>query len=223
MRYDHYERSKNDGKDHLKRSSLLLAGGRSTRLNGREKALIVYNERAFIEHALETLDEVSDEVIVSLRNEEQLNDFAKYVNDRKFVTDTIENSGPLAGMLSGLKVACGDYVLTVACDMPFLNSELIDMMFEMAEGHDALIPINKDCTKEPLHAVYSRKKMLEAIEITLDLGQRSILAAASYMDDVLYMDIGLLKIKDKYLKSFVNINTPHDLSIIHNGKNYEDE
>ena len=209
-------------KNNVKRSSLLLAGGAGTRLEGRDKALIVYDQRTFIERTLDILDEVSEEVIVSLRDEEQLKKYGRYIDKRGVVIDTIKNYGPLAGMLAGFKKACGEYVFTVACDMPFLSSGLIDMMFEMTGEHDALIPVSGGCVKEPLHAVYSRKKMLEAIELSLDLGHRSILAAVSYLDDVLYMDVDMIKTKEHDLRSFININAQSDLSLLYKLNNHED-
>ncbi|MEZ5335027.1 MAG: NTP transferase domain-containing protein [Methanolobus sp.] len=109
------------------------------------------------------------------------------------------------------KRACGKYVFTVACDMPFLNSQLIDMMFDMVGEHDALIPVSEHGKKEPLHAIYNKDVMLEAVELSLDEGRRSILAPVSLLDDVLYLDADAIKAVDKDFKSFVNINTPSDM------------
>ncbi|MDY0385991.1 MAG: molybdenum cofactor guanylyltransferase [Methanolobus sp.] len=200
----------------MKRSSLLLAGGLGTRLNGREKALMVYQDNTLLERTLAVLDEVSDELIVSLRDNEQVQQFSEYLGERKVVIDNIKNAGPLAGMLAGFEEACGDYVFTVACDMPFLNGQLIDMMFDMVKEHDALIPINERGTKETLHSVYHREKMLIAIENAMEKGHRSILAPVSSLDDVLYMDADLVKKTDKGLKSFVNINIPSDMTKLDN-------
>ena len=195
----------------IKRSSLLLAGGLGTRMNGREKALMKYREMTLLERSLSVLDDVSDEVIVSLRDEEQVRDFSSYLHERKVVTDRIRNAGPLAGMLAGFDKACGDYVFTVACDMPHLNRELIDMMFNMVGEHDAIIPISQYGTKEPLHAVYKRDIMLEAIESALEEGNRSVLSPVLALSDVIYLDAEVIRTIDKDLKSFVNINTPLDM------------
>lgn len=195
----------------MKRSSLLLAGGLGTRLDGREKALMLYQDNTLLERTLAVLDEVSDELIVSLRDTEQVRQFSEYLGDRKVVIDKIKNAGPLAGMLAGFEEACGDYVFTVACDMPFLNGQLIDMMFDMVQEHDALIPISEHGTKETLHSVYHRDKMLAAIGNAMHEGHRSILAPVSSLDDVLYLDANMMKKIDKDLKSFVNINVFSDM------------
>ncbi len=193
------------------RSSLLLAGGLGTRMNGREKALMMLEDSTLLERSLSVLDDVSDEVIVSLRDEQQVQDFSSYLQERKIVTDRIRNAGPLAGMLSGFERASGDYVFTVACDMPYLNRTLIDMMFDMVGEHDALIPISEYGTKEPLHAVYKRDVMLEAIENALGEGSRSILSPVSLLSDVIYLDSEVVRTIDRDFKSFVNVNTPEDM------------
>ena len=51
-------------------SSLLLAGGLGTRMNGREKALMMLEDSTLLERSLSVLDDVSDEVIISLRDEQ---------------------------------------------------------------------------------------------------------------------------------------------------------
>ncbi|WMW25663.1 molybdenum cofactor guanylyltransferase [Methanolobus sediminis] len=193
------------------RSSLLLAGGLGTRMNGREKALMMLEDSTLLERSLSVLDDVSDEVIVSLRDEQQVQEFSSYLQERKIVTDRIRNSGPLAGMLSGFERASGDYVFTVACDMPYLNRTLIDMMFDMVGEHDALIPISEYGTKEPLHAVYKRDVMLEAIENALGEGSRSILSPVSLLSDVIFLDSEVVRTIDRDFKSFVNVNTPEDM------------
>jgi molybdopterin-guanine dinucleotide biosynthesis protein A len=180
-------------------------------MNGREKALMVLESSTLLERSLFVLDDVSDEVIVSLRDEEQVLDFSPYLHERKIVTDRIRNAGPLAGMLAGFKRADGDYVFTVACDMPYLNRTLIDMMFDMVGEHEALIPISEYGRKETLHAVYKKDAMLAAIESALEEGSRSILSPVSFLDDVIYLDSEVIRTIDRDFKSFVNVNTPEDM------------
>ncbi len=200
----------------MKRSSLLLAGGLGSRMNGREKALIMCQQKTLLERSLAVLDNVSDEVIVSLRDEEQWKKFSHHTVNRKVVTDSMRNAGPLAGIFAGFKRAHGDYVFTVACDMPFLNEMLISMMFDMVDEHDAIIPVNEHGTKETLHSIYRRDTMLDAVVCSIKEGKRSILAPVSLLEDVLYIDAEVIKKVDKELKSLVNINTPSDMIELEN-------
>jgi molybdopterin-guanine dinucleotide biosynthesis protein A len=198
----------------MKRSSILLAGGLGSRLGGREKALLSLNNSTFIGNALQVLDRVCDEAIISFRDKCQLRQFGTYVCGRKTVLDTIHRAGPLAGMLEGFKEASGEYVLVVACDMPYLNSDVIDLLFRVAEGHDAVVPVGASGKKEPLHAVYKRVPMLRAIEMSLREGDRFVMSPVLKLDDVLFLEAGDLDDIDKELMTFININTPEDLDNI---------
>jgi molybdopterin-guanine dinucleotide biosynthesis protein A len=195
----------------MRRSSILLAGGLGTRLGGREKALLSLNDNTFIGNTLQVLDRVCDETIISFRDESQLRQFGTYVCGRKTVLDTIQRAGPLAGMLEGFKEASGEYVFVVACDMPYLNSDVIDLLFRMAEGHDAVVPVSASGKKEPLHAVYKRVPMLYAMERSLREGDRFVMSPVMKMGDVLFPEAGDLNDIDKELMTFININTPTDL------------
>ncbi|QLC49548.1 molybdenum cofactor guanylyltransferase [Methanolobus zinderi] len=196
------------------RSSILLAGGLGTRLNGYEKALLPLEEGTFIENTLQVLESVSDEVVVSFRDEEQLDLFREYVCGKETVIDKLRNIGPLGGMLEGFKKASGEYVFVVACDMPYLNGELINLLFERLEGHDAVLPVNSSGQKEPLHAVYRRKPMLSETKRCVGEGLRSVMAPVSALDDVLFLESEEISKIDKDLLSFTNINTARDMDML---------
>ncbi|WP_167848743.1 molybdenum cofactor guanylyltransferase [Methanolobus halotolerans] len=198
----------------MMRSSLLLTGGLGTRLNGYEKALLPLKDGTFIENTLQILDSVSDEVIVSFRDEEQFRFFEEYVRGREIVIDKLRNAGPLAGMLEGFKKASGAYVFVVACDMPYLNREVVELLFDISDGHDAVIPVNPSGQKEPLHAVYRKRAMFDAIEFSLSKGIRSVMSPVSGLDDVLFLGSEEISKIDKGLMTFTNINTPHDLDML---------
>ncbi|MBN2109558.1 MAG: molybdenum cofactor guanylyltransferase [Methanosarcinaceae archaeon] len=195
----------------MKRSSLLLAGGLGTRLNGCEKALLPLRGRTFIENTLEVLDMVSDEVIISFRDEEQVIFFSEYVCGRETVIDELRNAGPLAGMLEGFKKASNAYVFVVACDMPYLRREVIDHLFNMCKGHDAVIPENMSGKKEPLHAVYRRRPMLAVIKDSIREGKRSVMSPVSRLEDVLFPESEEMAKMDTGLMTFTNVNTLSDM------------
>jgi molybdopterin-guanine dinucleotide biosynthesis protein A len=196
----------------MKRSSLLLAGGLGTRLEGREKALLLLNGNTFIENTLRVLDRVCDEVIISFRDEAQLRQFGEYAHERKTVLDTLQHAGPLAGMLEGFRAASGEYLLVVACDMPYINADVIDRLFKLADGHDAVVPVGASGKKEPLHAVYKKLPMLHAIEVSLLEGDRFAMSPVLKLKDVMFPEVRSLDDLGKEGITFININTPEDLA-----------
>ena len=44
--------------------------------------------------------------------------------------DIYPDSGSLGGIFTGLSAARGDYGIVVACDMPFLNTDLLRFMLD---------------------------------------------------------------------------------------------
>jgi molybdopterin-guanine dinucleotide biosynthesis protein A len=118
--------------------------------------------------------------------------------------------GPLAGILSGLKVCGDEYCFIAACDMPFINEKVVRLLFRKSEHYDAAIPSHKDGFLEPLHAVYRCKPMIRETEKAIEKGETIILAPIFKLN-VNYVDINEIKKLDPDLKTFMNVNTPEDI------------
>jgi molybdopterin-guanine dinucleotide biosynthesis protein A len=198
----------------MQRSALILAGGKGTRLGEQEKALLACKDRTLLENAIYVLDQVVDEVIVSVRDHKQQEAFSEFVQGIKLLCDQYQSKGPLAGMLEGMKAAAGNYVFVVACDMPFLQPDVIDLLFKEAAGHDAAIPLWKDGRKEPLHAVYNREQLIPIIERSILKDDHRVMNVVSQLYDVRFTSVDRIQLIDRELVSFVNINTPADLEQI---------
>ncbi|MBU4202004.1 MAG: molybdenum cofactor guanylyltransferase [Candidatus Altiarchaeota archaeon] len=117
------------------------------------------------------------------------------------------NIGPLGGILEGMKNLNSEYVFVTACDMPFLNPEVIEFLCREAEK-DGAVPLNSENLPEPLHAVYRREKVLELSDLCLEGGKVTNLIER--MNPKL---IPAAKIKeyDSNLMTFKNINNLEDL------------
>ncbi len=159
-----------------------------------------------------SLETTVDEVIVSVRDERQRDIVFPYLREElPFVYDEVHDIGPLAGIYSCLKAAKGDYVVVVACDMPFISPEVIRYLFELAKEHDAAVPVQENGFIEPLHAVYRRQSMIDAVEEAIRLGKRRISAPIDFLKDVVFVPVDKLKDIDPELKTFVNVNRAEDM------------
>jgi len=103
-------------------SVLVLAGGQSRRM-GRDKARLVVQGEPLILRVVRRVKRVADEVLV----------VSRWPHEYAFtgvacVPDVLPGQGPLAGIWSGALVAAGRYIAPVACDMPFVNPELLQAM-----------------------------------------------------------------------------------------------
>lgn len=198
------------------KSALILAGGRGRRMGFKEKALLPVGNRTILEKTIEVLETVVDEVIVSVRDETQQEMLRGYTHELDVVLDHHHDVGPLAGILEGLKSAGGEYVFISACDMPYLNANVVQLLFDRAQGHDAAIPVWRDDIMEPLHAVYRANPMTVETEKSIFRNDKIAKSLVFKLKDVVFVDMEEIKAIDPELKTFININTMEDIS------NFED-
>ena len=194
-------------------SALILAGGRGSRLGYREKALMDINGRPLLAFVIESLEKVVDNIIISVRDRAQGKLLGSRFPGFTFAYDMHKNTGPLAGILSGLTACRDEFCFIAACDMPFINDKVVKMLFRKCEFHDAAIPRWEDGFLEPLHAVYRCKPMIIETRKAIDSGETIILAPVFKLK-VNYVDIDEIKKLDPELKTFMNINTPEDMQQI---------
>ena len=189
----------------MKVTSIVLAGGKNRRL-GRNKALETINGRILIEHVIERLKPLtSDILVVTSREGFSLPDAWQ----ASVLVDQYPDKGPLGGIYTGLLASKSSHSLVVACDMPFLNTELLRYMVKQSRDFDVVVPRIEEGKLEPLHAIYS-KSCLDNIKIQLDRNQ---LRADSILDTVRVRYVERVECQrlDPQLLSFFNINCQLDL------------
>jgi molybdopterin-guanine dinucleotide biosynthesis protein A len=180
----------------------IQAGGKSTRM-GRDKSFVLFDGRPMIEVVRERVMGLGEEVILITNNPEPYG----YLNLPTF-GDILPDHGPLAGIHSALTHASGSDVLVVACDMPWLNRDLLAHLISLRETADVVVP-RWSKFPEPLHALYS-KRCLPAIEKQLRAGNLKI--TRFYSDvSVRFVDREEIERFDPEGLSFTNINSPQDL------------
>lgn len=191
-------------------SGVILAGGRSRRL-GRMKAIEPFDGRPLISHVIGKLLEIVDKIVVVVNDPEQsqLLPIPSETSVR-VVQDIFGEAGSLGGIFTGISEIETNWGIVVACDMPFLNVELLQHLSSSGKNVDAVIPRIKGFP-EPTHALYS-KGCLPYMKKNIQNGDLKI--ANFYTDiHVRYVDEKELHKYDAELKSFFNVNTEEDLNI----------
>jgi len=146
----------------------VLVGGKSRRM-GFNKAFIEFNGRTIVEGAIETMAPLFPDLMIVASSDNIL----EYEHlDVRLVADVYAGAGSLGGIYTALFHSPSPYCFVTACDMPLLDSAVIERMVAEAKGHDALIPyINGRF--HPLHAIYSRRcmatmeEMIEGGDLTI--------------------------------------------------------
>jgi molybdopterin-guanine dinucleotide biosynthesis protein A len=183
-------------------TAIVLAGGKSSRL-GRDKALEKIGGKYLIERVIDSLSQLGDDIIVVTAAPNQLSD----LNVEK-VIDTYPRTGAKVGLCTGINASLSFYSLVVACDMPFLNIDLLRYLLDSASGFDAVIPRIGDKI-EPLHAVYS-KNCIPILDEHISKGKLKISDLFNEVN-VRYVEVGEIEKYDSQHLSLFNINSEADL------------
>lgn len=183
----------------------MLAGGRSRRL-GEDKARLALNDgQPLILTVVQALRAVCDDVVVVTDRAGRFKDIALPAG---VVTDTIGGRGPLGGLHAGLCNIDTPFALAVACDMPFLNKELLRFMAGLPRDYELLVP-RAGGRWQMTHAIYARS-CLSPVESLLSQRRGSLLDLLSKVA-VTELEEAQFQQYDPAGLSFFNLNSPKDL------------
>ncbi len=190
----------------MKRSGVIIAGGRSRRMGGVDKRFLSIEGRPLLQHVIERLRPLVEEIIVVTREPEPR--IAAW-NVRQ-VTDRYPGHGVLAGVHAGLTAAQGRWAIVVSADLPFLNPELLKALVDRAEAGEADVVIpRRESGLEPLHALYRPERCAPAAERAILRGERRIIA---FFPEVRVDEVppDFLRRWDEAGDSFFNVNRPEE-------------
>ena len=186
-------------------SAAILAGGANKRFQGKTKANIQISGVRIIARTIKILHDIFDDIVIVTNTPDEFKGYKHYT----LVPDEIKNVGPLGGIHAAMKAAKNDSVFVFASDMPCISSNLIRQHIEFYQKRrcDAAIPRIKDF-KEPLHAIYSTRIVEKLDDYLKNAHDYSI---ESFLKN-LNIRYHNLEDSEEIRKSFININTPQDLS-----------
>jgi molybdopterin-guanine dinucleotide biosynthesis protein A len=191
-------------------TGVILAGGKSLRY-GRNKALVEVDGTRLIERVISVIQPLFEDLII-ITNTPREYDYLQLPMHE----DIIKGLGPLGGVYTGLEIISGESGFFVACDMPFLKSDLIRHMVEIKGDFDAVVP-KVDWKIEPLHAIYTRN-CIPAIKKLIETQGYQIIKFFDKVS-VRYVKEEEIRSFDSELKSFLNVNIPGEITDIGKLKN----
>lgn len=181
-------------------TGIILAGGKSKRM-GADKAFLKIGDKTLFELVMDKMLGLFNEVIAVVA---QPSLYEKYSQKILIKKDVIAERGPLGGLYTGLLSSNNGYNFVTACDMPFLNEQLLLEMIKSIADSDAMIP-EFNGRLHPLFGLYTKS--------CASVAQNQI------SKDNLKMRDFLGKVKTRIIKepdikefdsrglSFININT----------------
>jgi molybdopterin-guanine dinucleotide biosynthesis protein A len=188
-------------------TAVILAGGMSRRL-GRNKALEPFQGEPLIRRVIARMRQVGESLIVVVNDPERAAEL-DLPEDVATAVDRYPGMGSLGGILTGLVTAPTEWSTFCACDMPFLNPQLYQLLLSLRDGYDAVVPV-VDGRPEPTHAVYSRA----CVEPIRERIIAKDLKISSFFGEVRVCLVPEEQIRrsDPELLSFFNVNTQEDLT-----------
>jgi molybdopterin-guanine dinucleotide biosynthesis protein A len=150
-------------------TAIILAGGKSSRMQGEDKSLLPIEGKPMILHIADQLKAHFDAVMIGANDKEKYA-FLGY----PIVPDHEAGKGPLGGIHACLEASSTEINFITACDIPTMNIKLIRNMINLSLDVDIVMPLSKDFKQEPLYAVYKRSVTKPAAMILQNNGRRIV-------------------------------------------------
>jgi molybdopterin-guanine dinucleotide biosynthesis protein A len=195
-------------------AGVLLAGGRSSRMEGGDKSLKPLGGKPLIAHAIATLAPQVDGLVINANG-----DPARFAELGLPVTADrdADFAGPLAGLLAGMDWArahrpAARWVATAACDTPFFPADLVASLHAAALNSGADIALAASGGQS--HFVFGlwQMKLAGDLAATLAEGRRKV---QDWIERHPYIVVEFepVDLNGVMLDPFFNINTPGDLAV----------
>jgi molybdopterin-guanine dinucleotide biosynthesis protein A len=187
-------------------SSIILSGGRATRMGGVDKGLVQLQQKPLIQHVIDRIRPQVDEIIINANREieQYLTLGYPVLQDEVSQDGSPDFIGPLAGMRLGLKHAQHDYLLTAPCDSPLLPLDLAPrMLASLLKNNTDIAVATSDGDTHPVFCL-CKKSVLKSLEDYLANGGRKV---STWQKSQKYIEVDFSDCND----AFVNLNTLEDL------------
>jgi molybdenum cofactor guanylyltransferase len=185
-------------------TGVILAGGRATRMGGRDKGLLQLAGKPMVEWVMAALKpQVADIIINANRN---LDAYAAY--GYRVVSDKLHGfCGPLAGIASSMESASTPYIVTTPCDSPLVPLDLAHRLYQALHVNRAEISVAHN--GERLQPVFA------LLTCTLSSSLLSYLEAGERKIDTWYSrhKLAIVDFSDS-VDAFININTPAEIQAV---------
>lgn len=185
-------------------SGVILAGGRSSRFDGTDKAFFELGGLPMIRRVMDLFRYIFPETMIVT------NDPLSHLQwDVSLFSDLFAAKSSLTGIHTGLFYARTPWIFIAACDTPFIRKSVVELVLSEIESGAAAIMPQSPSGLEPLCAVYA-KKALPVVEQCIRQEKFKIQRVFRSLKIKKIPSQRLIEV-DPELESFFNINTAADL------------
>ncbi|MCD4558481.1 molybdenum cofactor guanylyltransferase MobA [Lelliottia nimipressuralis] len=181
---------------------VVLAGGRATRMGGKDKGLQELNGKPLWQHVADALRVQVGAIAVSANRHIDIYQQSGY----PVYQDALANyPGPLAGMLSVMQQADDEWFLFCPCDTPFIPPTLAERLVEQRK--DAPVVWVHDGERDHPAITLISRKLCPDLRAYLASGERRVML---FMRQSGGHSVDFSDLKE----AFVNVNTTEDLQTL---------
>ncbi len=183
-------------------TGLILAGGEGRRMGGLDKGWIDLDGRPLIAHVRDRLAPQVGQVMISANRHAER--YAQW-GDRVVADapDLAGSLGPLAGIATALASATTPWVVTVACDMPWLPRDLVHRLGAAVGAPAPLAVARTDAGLQPVCMLLATT-LAPTLHDYLIGGGRAVHRWLA--------TVGAVEVVFPQHDAFANLNTPEDLA-----------
>jgi len=182
-------------------TAIVMAGGDSRRM-GTDKASLLFDGQTLLQSVIATMQQLFPQVIVSVRQPRAGIDLPQ-------ICDEQPDGGPLAGLVASLGNITTPWAFMVACDMPFVVPEVVELLARYRLQHQAVVPVVHG-HPQPLAAFYAAS-CVAPLRASLAAQQKGLRGVLKQLD-VRYVDEAEMLEADPHLRSFFDLDTPQDVA-----------
>lgn len=182
---------------------LILAGGRGARMGEADKGWLMLAGQPLVAHVARRLaPQVRALLISANRNTGRYAEYGRVLADDPVFGDW---SGPLAGVLAGLRAWPGEWLVVAPCDTPFLPLDMAARLIAAAQARQAPLAVAR--------AAGQRHSVCMAVRTSLQDDLRDYLRGGDRKVGLWQSRVGGIEVDfDDAPDAFLNINTPDDLA-----------
>jgi len=135
---------------------------------GQDKALLLLHGTTLLERSIRTLQSAVRPVVVACGHSDRYP-----LAGVRCISDSVQDCGPLGGILAAMEESTADAVLILACDLPFITPDLLLMLRTAPSGESIILP-SAGGDLQPLCGRYPRS-LEPALRRFLAEGKRKVL------------------------------------------------
>jgi len=184
-------------------TAVVVAGGAGRRLGGASKAFLELGGKSILQRQLDVLRPLFAQVLVAAPDPAP---FAPL--GLRAVPDLVPDRGAPGGVHAALTAISTGWAFCVACDMPFLRPEPIELLASKRFDADAVVPVRAGFL-EPLFAFYNAR-LHAPFSQALPQGNPSLARLLEACRLVRVAEAELAAV-DPGLSALENVNTPEEL------------